>query len=65
MLKAPHPTNALATNVRREHRTEPIPPKSHRLVADVDAPFEQQVFHIPKAEREPHVQHHNQPNDLG
>ena len=23
--------------LRREHRTEPVPPKPHRLVADVDA----------------------------
>ena len=34
-------------DLRGEHWTEPVPPEPHRLVADVDAAFEQQVFDLP------------------
>lgn len=29
-----------------EHRTKPVPPKPHCLMADVDTPFEQNVFDL-------------------
>jgi len=29
--------NATLAKLRREHRTEPVPPEPHSLVADVDA----------------------------
>jgi len=31
-----------------EHRSEPIPSQTHCLVADVDAPFEENVFDLPQ-----------------
>ena len=31
-----------------EHRAEPVPPKPHRLMADVDATLMQQVLYLPK-----------------
>jgi hypothetical protein len=37
MLDAPFP------NLRSEHRSEPVPPEPHRLVADIDAALEQNV----------------------
>ena len=42
-------------------------PKSEslRLVADVDAALEQHVFEISQRQREPHVHHHHQADDLG
>ncbi len=33
-------------DVRGEKRTKPVPPEPHRLVADVDAPLEQQVLEV-------------------
>ena len=30
----------------REHRTEPVPPETHRLVADVDATLEQEILDL-------------------
>ena len=30
-----------------KQRTEPVPPKPNRLVTDVDATFEQQIFDLP------------------
>jgi hypothetical protein len=38
---------------RAEHRAEPVPPQAHRLAADVDAAFEQQVLDVPKRQRVP------------
>ena len=32
---------------------------------DVDAALSQQLFDVAQAEREPHVEHHHEPNDLG
>ena len=34
-------------------------------MADIDAAFVQQIFHIAKGQREPNIQHHSQANDLG
>jgi hypothetical protein len=39
--------NASFSNLRGEHRTEPVPPETYRLVADIDAPLEQQIFDLP------------------
>jgi hypothetical protein len=33
-------------------------------MADVDPALEQQVFHVPQAEREAHVHQHHQPEHL-
>ncbi len=42
MMNAPFP------DLRGEHRTEPVPPETHRFVADIDATFEQQIFNLPQ-----------------
>jgi len=38
--------NAPLPDLRGEHRTEPVPPETHGLVANVDATFEQQVLDL-------------------
>ena len=48
-----------------EHRSEPVPPEPHRLVANLDAALMQQVLNVPKRQREPHIHHHGQTDDLG
>lgn len=48
MSKLSHSRNALASNVSCKHRPEPVTLKTHRLVADVDLKFGQQVFHVPQ-----------------
>ncbi len=48
-----------------EHRTEPVPPEPDRLVADIDATFEQQVFDLPQRQRIADVHHHREANHLG
>ncbi len=40
--------NASFPDLRGEHRTEPVPPEPDRLVADIDATFEQQIFDLPQ-----------------
>jgi hypothetical protein len=31
-----------------KHRAEPVSPEPHRLVADIDATFKQQIFDLPQ-----------------
>ena len=64
MAKSPHAADPLPANVACEQRAEPVPSVAHRLVADVDTALEEQVFHVPEAEREAHVHHHRQPDHL-
>lgn len=60
-----HPRNPTLSDLRRKHRTEPVPPKSHRLMANLDATFVQQVLDIAKGKREPNVHHHRQADNFG
>jgi hypothetical protein len=39
------------SDFRGEHRTEPVPPKPHRFVADIDPALEQQIFYLPQRQR--------------
>lgn len=48
VTEALHPVNPLAPDVRCKHRTEPVPPQPHCLVAQAAATLEQQVLHIPQ-----------------
>jgi hypothetical protein len=45
MMNAPHADH------RSEHRTKPVPPKPHRLTADVDTALEQQVLDLAQRKR--------------
>ena len=45
--------------------TEAVPTEPHRLVADVDATFGQQLLDLPRRQREPNIHHHSEPDDLG
>jgi len=47
-----------------EHRPEPVPPEPDRLMADVDAPFEQKVFDLAERQWIPDVDHHRQADHL-
>lgn len=50
---------------RSGHTAEPVPPKPHRLVADIDVAFKQQVLGPPHRQRIPDVHHHRQADYLG
>lgn len=62
---APHPAYPLPADVTREQRPESVPPKPHRLVAQVNAALEQQIFHVPQRQRKTHVHQHHQADHLG
>ena len=64
MAEATHPADPLATNVGSEQRAKPVPPEPHRLVAEIDAALEQQVFDVPQAEREADIHEDNEPDHL-
>ena len=57
--------NAPLPDLRGEHWPKPVPPQTHRLVADVDATFEQNVFNLAQRQRIADVHHHSEANDLG
>ena len=56
---------SLAPDVGREHWPEPVPPKLHSLVTNVDPAFEQQILDVTQRQRIPDVQHHCHPDHLG
>lgn len=45
-------------------RTEPVPPKLNRLMADIDTALVQLVFHIPQRQRKTDLHHHRKADDL-
>ena len=57
--------NPALPDLGREHRAKPVPPKPHRLVADIDPAVEQQVLDLAQRQRIPNIHHHRQANDLG
>ena len=57
--------NSALPDLRREYRTEPVPPKPHRLMADVNATFEQNVLDLAQRQRIADLHHHRQADHLG
>src|SRR4051794_31085220 len=47
LAEATHAAHPLPADVACEQRTEPVPPVSYSLMADVDAALGQKVFYIP------------------
>ena len=54
--------NPFSSDLRGKHRTEPIPPVPHCLVAYIDPAFMKEIFNVSERQREPDV-HHNGPAD--
>ena len=65
MPKTPHPAHPLTTNVSRKKWPEPVPPKSHGLVTNVDPAFERQILDVAQRQREPDVHHDHQADHFG
>jgi len=57
--------NAPLSDLRGEHGTEPVPPEPYRLVANVYAALEQQVFDLAERQWIAHVHHHREADYLG
>ena len=41
-----HPAHPLSPDIARKHRTEPVPPKPHGFVADINATLEQYILDV-------------------
>ena len=54
-----------SADLATSHRTEPVPQEPDRLVADIDAALEQEVFDLAQRKRIANVHHHRQADDLG
>jgi len=57
--------NASFPDLRREHRTKPVPPEPHCFVADIDAPLEQEILDLSQRKRITDVHHHRGADHLG
>lgn len=57
--------NPALADLRREDRAEAISRETHRLMADVDSPFDQDVLDLTQGQRMPDMQHHRQADHLG
>ena len=51
--------------VRRNHRTEMVPPSPDRLVGDSNAALRQQILDVAEAQREPEIEPDRLLDDLG
>jgi hypothetical protein len=59
-----HTFDPAFTNLGSKHRPEPMPPISDGFMADIDAPFMEQIFNIAQRQREPNIKHHRQADNL-
>ena len=59
-----HPFSSPCLDLRRAHRAEPSPPAAHRLVAHLHAPLVLEVLDVPQQERDAHLKHHRETDDL-
>jgi hypothetical protein len=62
VAKAPHPVDALATEVAGEQRAEPVPSQPSRFVADINPALKQRIFQVSQRQREAHRPQHSQPD---
>ncbi len=56
--------NASFPDLRGEHRTESVPPVPNRLVADIDAPLEQEILDLSQRQRIADIHHHREADHL-
>jgi hypothetical protein len=61
---AAHARYPLLSDLGGEHRAKPVPPKSDRLLTDVDPALGQEILNVAQRQRVPHVHHHDQTDDL-
>ena len=57
--------NAAIPYLRGEHRTEPHQPEPHRLVADVDAPYKQNILDLAQRQGIPDIHHDREAEHFG
>ena len=57
--------NAPLQDLGCKQRAKAVPPVPHRLITNVDATFEQNVFDLAQRKRIADIQHHREANDLG
>ena len=56
--------NSFSSDLRGKQWTEPDPPETDRLMANIDTAFVQQILHVPKRKSISNVHHHRQADDL-
>lgn len=61
----PQILDTFLTDPKRNHRPEPVSPRTDGFIAHVDAALMQQVFDITRRQREAGVQHHGRADDFG
>ena len=59
-----HSIHPLTPNFSSKHRTNPVPPVTYRVMANLKPTLMQEVLHIAKRQPETNVKHHRQTDDL-
>src|SRR5271155_2325527 len=59
-----HARNPLLSDLGREHRAKPVPPKSDGLMADFDPALGQQILNVTQRQWVPHLHHYDQTDHL-
>jgi hypothetical protein len=57
--------NPSLPDLRGKQRSKAVPPKPHRLVANIDATLEQEILNLPQRQRIADVHHHREADHLG
>ena len=65
LRQGPQRSRSLLPDLCGKHRTEPIPPEPHRLMADIDPSFMKQVLDLPQRQGKTDINHHGKANNLG
>jgi hypothetical protein len=60
-----HLADPFLADLNGKQRAKSVPPKSNRLMADVDAAFVLKILDIPERKRKPNIHHYGQTDDLG
>ena len=57
--------NTAFPDLRSKQRAKAVPPVPHRFMANVYAPFEQNIFDLTQRQRIADIRHHREADDLG
>jgi len=64
VTKAAHARDVLSSDITGNYRPEPVPPRSHRFMENVDPALEQPILDVPQRQLKPPASHHYRPDHL-
>ena len=59
-----HAGNSALSDLSCKQRAEPMPPVPHSIMAYIDAALVKDILGVPERQREPHIHHNRQADNL-